>query len=95
MEYSSTAKREVPAVNEPGFAHLAFEVSNLQASIDLVLRSGGSVQGEITNLGTKDRPHFIVYVRDPEGNILELEQTAPAKPDLDAASAKGSKEPEI
>ncbi len=80
MEYQNTVERQVPAVNEPGFAHLAFEVGDLQALIEIVLRSEGSLQGEVTNFGTRDQPHFIVYVRDPEGNILELEQTPRRQP---------------
>lgn len=74
MEYIEAAERSLPAVNEPGYAHLAFEVRDLQATIEKVLRSGGSMQGEVTNFATQQQPHLIVYVRDPEGNILELEQ---------------------
>ncbi len=76
MEYSETVDRPNPAVNEPGFGHLAFEVSNLPKSVENVLRFGGTLQGEITNFGTNEAPVLIVYVRDPEGNILELEQAS-------------------
>lgn len=74
MEYSEAVSRRMPAVNEPGYGHLAFEVPDLSKSIENVLRSGGVLQGEVTNFGTQDRQHLIVYVRDVEGNILELEQ---------------------
>jgi len=76
MGYSETVDRPNPAVNEPGFGHLAFEVSNLSESVENVLQFGGSLQGEITNFGTNEAPLLIVYVRDPEGNILELEQSS-------------------
>lgn len=75
MEFNVAAERSEPLVNEPGFSHLAFEVTDLQASIDSVLRSGGTLQGEVTDFGTDERPHLLLYVRDPEGNILELEQS--------------------
>ncbi len=75
MEYSQVVNRPLPAVNEPGFARLAFEVANLQAAIGKVLLSGGSMQGEVTNFGTQQQPHLIVYVPDPESDILELEQS--------------------
>ena len=39
-----------------------------------IFEAGGSQLGEITNFGTADEPFLIVYVRDYEGNILELEQ---------------------
>ena len=74
MEYNEAMERHTPAVNEPGYAHIAFEVEDLHAAIDKGLRAGGDLQGEVTNFGTHARPHLIVYVRDPEGNILELEQ---------------------
>ncbi|WP_341367879.1 VOC family protein [Yoonia sp. BS5-3] len=74
MEYTDTVNRPKPAVNETGYGHLAFEVSNLSECVENVLRFGGSLQGEITNFGTSEIPLLIVYVRDPEGNILELEQ---------------------
>lgn len=79
MEYSETPDRRPPAVNAPGFGHIAFAVSDLHATIDAVLGSGGTLQGQVTNFGTEERPHLILYVRDPEGNILELEQPFTAK----------------
>jgi predicted enzyme related to lactoylglutathione lyase len=75
MAFSKTVERPTPAVNETGYAHLALEVDDLHDTVSTVVRSGGSLQGEITNFGTQDQPHLIVYVRDPEGNILELEQS--------------------
>jgi catechol 2,3-dioxygenase-like lactoylglutathione lyase family enzyme len=74
MEFKETVERQPSAINETGYAHLAFEVLNLQDSIDRVLRLGGWLQGEVTNFGTQEEPHLIIYVRDPEGNVLELEQ---------------------
>ncbi|MDA7948075.1 MAG: VOC family protein [Hyphomicrobiaceae bacterium] len=74
MEYAETVRRRVPAVNELGYGHLAIEVQDLKATIEKVLRLEGSLLGQITDIGTEEKPHFVVYVRDPEGNILELEQ---------------------
>jgi catechol 2,3-dioxygenase-like lactoylglutathione lyase family enzyme len=74
MEFKETVERQPSAINETGYAHLAFEVLNLQDSIDRVLRLGGWLQGEVTNFGTQEEPHLVIYVRDPEGNVLELEQ---------------------
>ncbi|MEM7472937.1 MAG: VOC family protein [Pseudomonadota bacterium] len=76
MEYTVPVDRGLPAVNDPGFGHLAFDVSDLHQTIEKVLRSGGSLQGEVTNFGSEERPHLIVYARDCEGNILELEQSS-------------------
>ena len=74
LQYTQTENRPLPRVNEPGFGHIAFEVANLQETLTAILDNGGSLQGEITNFGTEASPYLIIYVRDPEGNILELEQ---------------------
>ncbi len=74
MQYTTTVDRGSPAVNEPGFAHLAFEVADIHETLERVLRFGGCLQGQVTNFGTGQAPRLIVYVRDPEGNILELDQ---------------------
>lgn len=80
MEYSETAARGPKAVNAPGFAHIALEVADLTATLDRLLQFGGTMQGEVVNLGTPERPCLCVYARDPEGNLLELEQTPPRGP---------------
>lgn len=74
MEYTKIVDRGVPAVNDTGYSHLAFEVCDLYQTIEQVQRFGGGLQGEVTNFGTEEWPHLIVYARDNEGNILELEQ---------------------
>lgn len=79
MEYTEAVAGRRPAVNEPGYAHLAFEVEDLHATIRKVLQAGGSMQGEVTDFGTHQQPQLIVYVCDPEGNIIELEQSSTAK----------------
>ncbi len=73
LEYTQTLNRGRPEVNAPGFGHLAFVVNDLNRVLRDVLRCGGAMQGEITNFGSTEAPVLIVYVRDPEGNLLELE----------------------
>lgn len=79
MEYTNTIPRSLPAVNETGYGHLAFEVHDLDQTIRQILKLGGALQGETTNFGTEEAPHLIVYARDTEGNLLELEQSSPLK----------------
>ncbi|SFU06034.1 Catechol 2,3-dioxygenase [Pseudovibrio denitrificans] len=73
-QHAATEDRGVAPVNATGFGHLAFQTPDLHALIAKVLSAGGSKQGEVTNFGTSERPHLICYMRDPQGNILELEQ---------------------
>ncbi len=74
FSYDHLLDRPMPVVNECGFGHLAFLVGDVAAALDAVLNAGGGVVGEIstttvTGVGTLT----VVYARDPEGNILELQ----------------------
>jgi len=73
IEYSDAAQGGARPINAPGYGHIALQVADLEAAVDRILDGGGSQQGEIVNLGTSERPCLCVYVRDPEGNVLELE----------------------
>lgn len=74
--YSYTISEEAiyPAVNRPGFAHLAFEVASVEQTQAQVLAAGGSRVGDIVTqqIATGAKVTWC-YVRDPEGNILELQ----------------------
>ena len=77
FEYNNVKERPETAINRPGFAHIAFEVDDVEAARDEVLAAGGGCVGElvtaeITNAGTIT----FVYMTDPEGNIIELQKWA-------------------
>jgi len=74
MQYGVIDERPEPSVNSAGLAHIALKVANINRTVETVLRCGGRRQGEITNLGTDCEPILVIYMRDPEGNIPELEQ---------------------
>nr|WP_246699375.1 VOC family protein [Rhizobium sp. BK538] len=73
-EHTVTHQRDQPRVNEPGFGHLAFEMEDIGDTLSNIIRSGGAQIGQITDFGTPERAYLIAYARDPEGNVLELEQ---------------------
>jgi catechol 2,3-dioxygenase-like lactoylglutathione lyase family enzyme len=73
-EYGETRDRSPPFVNQPGYGHLAFEVNDIGAARDEIVRAGGQGQGEITSVETADAIFLAVYMRDPEGNVIELEE---------------------
>lgn len=74
-EHRVTHPRDEPQVNEPGFGHLAFQMNDIASVLSAIIGAGGTQIGEITDFGTPERRCLIVYARDPEGNVLELEQT--------------------
>ncbi|MCO6410286.1 MULTISPECIES: VOC family protein [Hoeflea] len=66
--------RDQPRVNEPGFGHLAFQMEDIADALSMIIQAGGTQIGQTIDLGTSEKPCWIAYARDPEGNILELEQ---------------------
>ncbi len=74
FQYKTIQERPTPPVNQPGYGHICFHVEHIHAVVDAVVAAGGTRVGEVTDLGTQDAPILCVYVRDPEGNVVELEQ---------------------
>ena len=72
--YSIGKEGPSPAVNRPGFGHIAFEVDSVLDAQAEVIAAGGKCIGDIVNLTTAagNRVNWC-YVTDPEGNIIELQ----------------------
>lgn len=72
--YSITADPVRPEVNQPGFAHIAFVVPDVRTAQQEVINEGGGTIGDIVTLETTTGARVTwCYVRDPEGNIIELQ----------------------
>jgi catechol 2,3-dioxygenase-like lactoylglutathione lyase family enzyme len=75
FQYVQGPDSPLAAVNQRGLAHVAFAVDDVKAAQDAVLAAGGSSVGELVALPvSEDRAVTFVYVRDPEGNIIELQK---------------------
>src|SRR5262245_50731451 len=74
FEYAQAVADTPPAPNRPGFAHLAFAVDSVPDARDEVVSSGGSPVGEVVTVAISPTARVTwCYVRDPEGNIIELQ----------------------
>ena len=73
FQYEPQLAQIMPAVNRPGFAHIAFEVDDVDAARQTVLSRGGRAVGDIVTLPVGRRSVTWCYVTDPEGNIVELQ----------------------
>ena len=74
FEYSRLAESEQAPINRPGLGHIAFSVASVEDARDEVLGNGGSGVGEVVCLSTATGATVRwCYVRDPEGNIIELQ----------------------
>ena len=64
-----------PAINRPGFTHLAFEVPDVEAKRREIIEWGGRDYGEAVTLDIPGAGQLsLIYMCDPEGNILELQR---------------------
>ncbi len=76
LHYSQNETRAATAPNREGIMHLAFEVEepDLVGAVDRFLEYGGSKVGDLTSLEIPGAGTVaIVYLADPEGNIVELQ----------------------
>jgi catechol 2,3-dioxygenase-like lactoylglutathione lyase family enzyme len=75
FQYDQAEKRSKPVINRPGFAHIAFAVENVSAAEKAVLAAGGGRYGQRVNAEIAGSGHItVVYMTDPEGNIIELQR---------------------
>ena len=70
-EQSEVAAPVLP--NRTGFGHIAFIVPDVAAAQQTVLAAGGSRHGDIVTTTAGERKVTWVYMRDPEGNLVELQ----------------------
>lgn len=75
FQYNHQQEKLPAATNRPGFGHIAFGVDDVAAAQEAVLAAGGGVVGELTAVEISGAGQItFVYLTDPEGNILELQQ---------------------
>jgi catechol 2,3-dioxygenase-like lactoylglutathione lyase family enzyme len=75
FSYDQLIERELPKANECGFAHIAFAVDDVDQALQAVIAAGGGAVGEIATAEVKGVGLLhVVYARDPEGNIVELQR---------------------
>lgn len=76
LEIFSYNKSEKGAkgINANGFAHIAFEVDDVEAMLAKVKKAGGGQLGEAVRAEYPGGvTAMFVYAKDPEGNIIELQ----------------------
>ncbi len=75
FQYTQNDPSLPPAIRRPGFAHLAFEVPDIEAKRAEIHRWGGRDYGEPVTLDIPCAGRLsLIYVCDPEGNIIELQR---------------------
>lgn len=75
FQYRQQLEKPPTAIHRPGLAHIAFAVDDVAAARDAVLQAGGGEIGKLTTVAISGAGQItFVYLTDPEGNILELQQ---------------------
>ncbi|MEM9820327.1 MAG: VOC family protein [Bacteroidota bacterium] len=73
-QYGETIEGETIYPNTRGFGHIAFEVEDVKAVVEKLLAHGGTKSGEITERKIEGVGRItFIYVRDPDGNLIELQ----------------------
>ena len=68
----TTRARSPGPTNRPGFRHICIEAEDLNAIVDRMRDDGFDTVGEVQDYADVYR---LVYVRGPEGLIVELAET--------------------
>ena len=72
--YDQTRERAPSMPNDSGYGHLAFSVGDVPSAVDEVLGHGGSLLGQIATTAVAGVGDLeVIYLRDPEGNVIELQ----------------------
>jgi predicted enzyme related to lactoylglutathione lyase len=74
FSYDQLVEGQLPAANQCGYAHIAFAVDDVDEALQAVIGAGGGAVGETATTKVDGVGILrVVYARDPEGNILELQ----------------------
>lgn len=75
LQYSRQKEHPETAANLPGFAHVAFAVDDVQATMSAVFAAGGRPVGKLVCADVPGVGNLtFTYVADPEGNIIEVQR---------------------
>ena len=75
FEYNEmNEKSGAPLINDQGFGHIAFHVSDVESTLKRLIANGGEKYGELVEKEIKGVGIIkAVYARDPEGNLIEIQ----------------------
>lgn len=75
FEYDENIENTGKVINMEGFGHIAFAVENVQRKLKLLLENGGSLVGQLVDAEVDGVGKItVVYAKDPEGNIIEIQK---------------------
>lgn len=74
--------------NRPGLTHIAFEVDDVDRTLQQALENGAQLLGHVSKMTVNGVCSLkFVYLRDPEGNIVEIQSWKRWKKQISAWSS--------
>lgn len=75
FEYQQNMPNTGRKINLEGYGHIAFAVENVEEKLKLLIENGGSTVGELVDTDIPGVGKItVVYAKDPEGNIIEIQK---------------------
>lgn len=75
FEYDNPVINTNKLINKEGFSHIAFAVDDVESCLNLLKSKGGSTVGEVVKTEIENAGKInLVYAKDPEGNIIEIQK---------------------
>jgi glyoxylase I family protein len=75
LSYDEVVDTPAPPANRAGFTHIAFMVDDVVTAREVVLAAGGSAVGTVESVVVPGAGRITwTYLRDPEGNMIELQR---------------------
>lgn len=75
FEYNKISKECKKAlINDPGYSHIAFHVNDVEETLHKLISYGGEPYGEMIEKNFEGNGRLkVVYAKDLEGNIIEIQ----------------------
>jgi predicted enzyme related to lactoylglutathione lyase len=74
FQYNTDTGGTAPAIDRPGYAHIAFAVDDVQACVEDMIAHGGGLLGDIVETQVGERTLTVAYAKDIEGNLVEVQK---------------------
>ena len=75
FEYNENIENQDKNINLEGFGHIAFAVDDVEEKLNLLLENGGTTVGKLIDTDIEGVGRItVVYAKDPEGNIIEIQK---------------------
>lgn len=87
FEYQRPAARNTDRLlpSDYGYTHICFDVDDARAECERLAKNGMTFHGPPVEVGPG---HVTIYGRDPDGNVIEIQQLPPAQ-EMSVAHLKG------